>query len=235
MPTDSSTESPAAAVVSGCRVLGAQDMGDPVWGHVSVRDPDGRGLWLKAGPKGFDEVREPDVILIDFNGERLIGEHRVPLEYPLHSEILRSRPDVGSVVHAHPPHAIALAATGLRLQAFSNAAGPFAAGVPVYERPVGLIDTAPLGTELAESLGDARALFLTGHGILTTGSSVATAVVTAILLERASQLQLLAAAAGGVAAELADPGARYAHTESEMYMTRTWEYLLRQVARSAAP
>jgi ribulose-5-phosphate 4-epimerase/fuculose-1-phosphate aldolase len=231
MPTELSMDSPAAAVIAGCRVLGAQDMGDPVWGHLSVRDPDGRGLWLKAGPKGFDEVCDDDVILIDFEGERLIGDHRVPLEYPLHSEVMRSRPDVGSVVHAHPPLSIALAATGLRLQAFSNAAGPFAAGVPLYERPLGLIDTAELGTELADCLGDARALFLTGHGILTAGSGVATAVVTAILLERACQLHLLAAAAGGVSTELANPGARYAHTESEMYMTRTWEYLLRRVER----
>lgn len=230
MATDLSTDSAAAAVVAGCRVLGAQEMGDPVWGHVSVRDPDGRGLWLKGGPKGFDEVCEDDVVLISFDGERLIGEHRVPLEYPLHSEVMRSRPDVGSVVHAHPPNSIALAATGLRLQAFSNAAGPFAAGVPLYERPLGLIDTPELGTELAGSLGDARALFLTGHGVLTAGTGVATAVVTAILLERACQLQLLAAAAGGVSPELANPGARYVHTESEMYMTRTWEYLLRRVS-----
>jgi ribulose-5-phosphate 4-epimerase/fuculose-1-phosphate aldolase len=232
MPTEFSTDSPAAAVVAGCRVLGAQEMGDPVWGHVSVRDPDGRGLWLKGGPNGFDEVSEDDVVLISFEGERLSGHHRVPLEYPLHSEVMRSRPDVGSVVHAHPPNSIALAATGLRLQAFSNAAGPFAAGVPLYERPLGLIDTPELGAELAECLGDARALFLTGHGVLTAGSGVATAVVTAILLERASQLQLLAAAAGGVSPELANPGARYAHTESEMYMTRTWEYLLRRVSAS---
>ena len=229
MPIELST---AAAVVAGCRVLGAQEMGDPVWGHVSIRDPDGRGLWLKAGPKGFDEVCEDDVILIGFDGERLIGEHRVPLEYPLHSEVMRSRPDVGSVVHAHPPNSIVLAAAGQRLQIFSNAAGPFAAGVPLYERAVGLIDTAELGSELSESLGDASALFLTGHGILTAGSAVGIAVVTAILLERACQLHLLAAAAGGVSSELADPGARYAHSESDLYLTRTWEYLLRRLERS---
>ena len=227
MPTELNLDSPAAAVVTGCRVLGAQDMGDPVWGHVSVRDPHGRGLWLKGGPMGFDEVGEQDVVLIDFDGERLAGTQRVPLEYPLHSQVLRARPEVNSVVHAHPPYSVALGATGRRLQAFSNAAGPFAAGVPLYERPVGLIDSARLGTELAASLGDASALFLTGHGIVTAGPGVATAVVTAILLERACQLDLLAAAAGGVSPELADPGVRYAHTESEMYLTRTWDYLLR--------
>ena len=35
-------------VALGCRVLGAEDQGDLVWGHVSARDPEGRGVWMKA-------------------------------------------------------------------------------------------------------------------------------------------------------------------------------------------
>lgn len=227
--------SPVGEIIDGCHIMGSEDVGDPVWGHVSRRDPDGRGVWLKAGPRGFEEVSAADVILIDFDGRRVSGPiDVVPHEYPLHTEILRARADAGSVVHVHPPHAIALAATGQPLHAFSNGAGPFAAGVPRYEREVGLVDTAELGVELAACLGRARAVFLVGHGILTVGSSVATAVMTALLLERACRLQLLAAAGGGIAAALEQPGRRYAHTESDYYTLRSWEYLLRRVRRREA-
>lgn len=221
----------AANVVAGCRVLGGEEAGDPVWGHVSVRDPDGRGAWIKAGARGFSEVASEDVVLVSFDGELLAGTARVPREYPLHTEILRARDDVNSVVHTHSPHAIALAATGQELHAFSNAAGPFAGGVPRFTRAVGLIDTPELGSELATALGAARAAFMTGHGAVTAGSSVGVAVVTAVLLERACHLQLVVNGAGGLASDLADPGDRYAHTAADHYMLRTWEYLLRQVAR----
>jgi ribulose-5-phosphate 4-epimerase/fuculose-1-phosphate aldolase len=220
-------------VVDGCHVLGVQEVGDPVWGHVSLRDPDGRGAWVKAGPLGFDEVSVDDVVLIDFDGNVLSGRHRVPLEYPLHTEVLRRRSDVNSVVHVHPPCSIALGATGRELQVFSNAAGPFAAGVPRYTRAVGLIDSGELGTELAGCLGDSAAALMAGHGVITAGASVGAAVTTAILLERACQLQLTVAAAGGLDPSLTEPGDRYGHTASAQYLERTWAYLLRCARRYA--
>ncbi|WP_166462851.1 class II aldolase/adducin family protein [Amycolatopsis acidicola] len=226
--TAPSLEDPAAEVVLGCHVLGIEDQGDPVWGHVSRRDRDLGHVWLKAGPRGFDEVGAEDVVLTDLDGKRLLGSAPVPREYPLHTEVLRVREDVGSVVHCHPPHAIALAATGQPLYAFSNGAGPFAAGVPRYEAPVGLVETPELGADVARHLGDARALFLVGHGIVAVGASVATAVMTAVLLERACRLQLLAAAAGGVAPPLREPGSRYSHAEADGYLLRSWEYLVRR-------
>ena len=30
------------------RALGAAGQSDMVWGHVSIRDPEGRGVWMKA-------------------------------------------------------------------------------------------------------------------------------------------------------------------------------------------
>ncbi|MEU6138815.1 class II aldolase/adducin family protein [Streptomyces sp. NPDC047081] len=230
MPTENpSSGTPAADIVTGCHVLGSDDHGDPVWGHVSLRDPQGRGVWLKSGGRGFDEVSYEDIALIDFDGTLLEGSGPPPREYPLHTEVLRARPDIDSVVHCHPPYATALPATGQPLYAFSNGAGPFAGGVPRYEEPVGLVQTAELGAAVADRLGDARALFLVGHGIIAVGSGVATAVTTAVLLERACRLQILATWAGGVAPELRNPGKRYVHAESDGYLLRTWEYLVRRL------
>jgi len=105
----------------------------------------------------------------------------------------------------------------------------FAAGVPRFERAAGLINTADLGAAVAQCLGSSRALFLVGHGIVTVGSSVATAVMNAILLERACRLQIMATAAGGVDEALQGPGRRYAHAETDRYLLRSWDYLVRQV------
>jgi ribulose-5-phosphate 4-epimerase/fuculose-1-phosphate aldolase len=216
-------------VIDGCRVLGNEDMGDPVWGHVSLRDPDGDGIYVKTGGAGFEEVTAEDIVHIDFDGNTLEGSRVAPKEYPLHTEVMKMRSDVNAVVHCHPPYAIALGATGKPLQVFSTAAGPFSAGVPHYERYIALIDTEELGIEMSRALGDARALQLISHGIITVGSSVATAVTAAVLFERACRLQLLVEGAGGLDPSLAEWGDRYRHAQSDGYMLRTWEYLLRQI------
>ena len=58
-------------VALSCRILGANGHDDFVWGHVSARDPGGRGVWMKAATFGFEEVRADDVILVGFDGEVL--------------------------------------------------------------------------------------------------------------------------------------------------------------------
>ena len=35
----------------GCRVLALEGQDDYIWGYVSARDPDGRGVWMKAGAR----------------------------------------------------------------------------------------------------------------------------------------------------------------------------------------
>ena len=44
-----------------CRILEMEGHGDMTLGHVSVRDPDGRGFWLKRNRIGLGEVLGPKV------------------------------------------------------------------------------------------------------------------------------------------------------------------------------
>src|SRR5438552_16380030 len=69
-------------VALGCRILGLEDQGDFVWGHVSARDPDGRGIWMKASTYGFEEIGADQVLLVSWEGELLEGEGARPIENP---------------------------------------------------------------------------------------------------------------------------------------------------------
>ena len=219
-----------AEVVLGGRVLHAAGLSDLVWGHVSMRDPGGRGVWMKAAGLGFEQVTDEDVLLVDDHGEVQDGRGARHREYPIHTELLRARPDAGSVVHVHPPHAIAMAAAGVELQAFSHVGGVFSAGVTSYDGAAGLVDTAESGAALATALGDGRALLLAGHGVVTIGASVAIAVTTAVMLECACQLQLLVEGFGGVRAPYTavEAGSVYAHTLTEDHLLGAWRYLVAQ-------
>jgi hypothetical protein len=45
----------ASELVSAHRALAAAGQSDLVWGHVSLRDPGGRGVWMKASGWGLLE------------------------------------------------------------------------------------------------------------------------------------------------------------------------------------
>ena len=170
---------------------------DMVWGHASVRDPEGRGVWMKASEWGFEEVTADRVVLVSPEGEVLAGSAKRHIEYPIHTEVMAARGDVGAVVHSHAPAVTAFAALGVPLRAISHDGVPFAApDVPRFTRTGALIRSRELGRALAETIGDSAGCLIPNHGLVTVGEDAATAVMRAVLLERACRVQLTAMAAG---------------------------------------
>lgn len=225
-------------VATGCRILGAEGHGDLIWGHVSARDSAGRGAWMKAATWGFEEVTAEHTVLVARDGAVVEGSGRRHAEYAIHTEILAARPDVGSVVHTHAPHAVALAATGQPLRPISHEATLFTPPqVPRFEETGDLILTPELGRRVAATLADHRAVFLVNHGIVVAGPDVPTAVVTAVLLERACRAQLLAAAVGTELhwSDDAEALSKREHCYNDDLLHQAWDYLARRVPSEPSP
>jgi ribulose-5-phosphate 4-epimerase/fuculose-1-phosphate aldolase len=185
-------------VATASHVLAANGQDDLIWGHASVRDTDDRGAWLKAAGWGLGEITPERVHLVDRKGTVLEGEGQRHSEFSIHTEVLAARPDVGAVVHTHPPYAVALAASGQPLRPVSHAATMFVPPqVPRFTATADLILTPELGKQVAATLGDASALFLVNHGIVAVGPDLQTATATAVILERACYQQMLTHAMGG--------------------------------------
>ncbi len=68
--------------------------------------------------------------------------------------------------------------------------------MPRFTRTSDLITSRELGEEVVATLGKALACYLINHGIVVAGNTIEKAVVSAINLERASHVQLLASASG---------------------------------------
>jgi L-fuculose-phosphate aldolase len=227
-----------ALIVQACRVLEANGHADYIWGHVSLRDRAGRGFWMKPAGLGFEEVGEDDVILVDFDGQVVEGTRPRHSEWPIHSQILLGDPASDSVVHTHPPYAIALGASGLPLKAVSHAGALFVPpDVPRFDLTANLITTPALGDELARTLAGQPAALMVNHGIVTAGSSIQEAVVRAVLLEKACHHQLLAVGAGR---ELLAPSdeesvAKRATAWPPHHLQALWDYLVRSLASSDHP
>jgi L-fuculose-phosphate aldolase len=187
-----------AAVVDASRALARAGLGDMVWGHASVRDPDGRGVWMKASGWGFEEVDGNRVVLVTAGGEVLAGEGRRHIEYPIHTEVLAARSDLAAVVHTHAPALNAFSSLGVALLPISHDAIPFTEPpIPRFTVTGALIDSAELGSALAAELGEANGMLMPKHGAVTVGATIEAAVMHAVLLERACRTALIALAAGG--------------------------------------
>ena len=221
-------------VATSCRVLAAAGHDDLIWGHASVRDPGGRGVWLKSAEWSLAEVTAERVHLVDPDGSVLDGDGPRHSEYPIHTEIMAARPDVGGVVHTHPEYSVALAATGQPLRPVGHAANYFVPPeVPRFTDTADLVLTRDLGRSLARTLGAARAVFLVNHGIVAVGATLQAATVAAVLLERACRQQLLTASFGGrpTWSPPEESLAKREHIYHDRAVAAVWDHLVRTLPR----
>jgi ribulose-5-phosphate 4-epimerase/fuculose-1-phosphate aldolase len=178
-------------------------LSEGVCNHFSVALPDGSDRFL-LNPRGlhWSEIRAADVVMVDAAGRRLAGRHEVePTAMFIHAAvhgIARRR----CVLHTHMPHATALTLTESRAidTTLSQGAMRFHGRVAVDRQYNGLaLDTAE-GERIARAMGGADVVFLANHGVIVCGESLAHAYDDLYYLERACQLQVLAACTGMPAA-----------------------------------
>jgi L-fuculose-phosphate aldolase len=188
-------------LVKACKVLADDGQGDLIWGHVTARAaarPD--RLLMKPAGIGLEEMEREAAITVDLGGEQTSGTRPRHIEVFIHTEIMRSRPEIHAVVHTHPPHAVAFSSLCRPLLPIGHEGSLFCDGLPVFDRTSDLIVTSDLGRAVAACLGEHKALLLRNHGIVTAGRTIEEAVMTAVLLEKACRVQLMAEHAGGAQA-----------------------------------
>jgi len=161
-------------------------------GHASVRIP-GTELILIPGHihperRTIDSLTEEDISLMDLDGRLIEGKLSPPREKYIHTEIYKLRPDVGSVVHAHPKMVNALGIAGKELLPISLHSCIFHPKVPIHPYP-GEINTPELGREIAQCLGKGYAVVQQGHGANAVGATLEQACVVAVTMEDCAEMQ----------------------------------------------
>jgi ribulose-5-phosphate 4-epimerase/fuculose-1-phosphate aldolase len=224
-------------LIDAGRILDEAGQGDLTRGHVSIRVPgDPTHFYMKPHSFGFEEITPGNIVLCNLEGEKICGGGRKHSEVYIHSEIFKARPDVMSVIHAHPTYAVAWSATGKPLQPISQPGIAFADGVPYFTDTVDLIRSTDMGAGVARALGNHKAVLLRNHGVAVVGATVEEATVLTIWLDNAAQIQLLAAAAGGPGPMFDAGSIQRLHdniTRPEQF-TINFEYLRRRAQRKLA-
>ncbi|GLV75760.1 class II aldolase/adducin family protein [Streptomyces hygroscopicus] len=224
-------------VIEASHALSAAGQADMVWGHVAVRDPEGRGIWIKAPGWGWEELEETyeqRLQLVSYEAEVLQGTGAPHKECHIHLELLKATPDLICTVHTHAVSAIAFASLGHQLRPISHEGALFAGeDVPRFRSTGGLVSTPALGKALAAELGNAPAALMPRHGLVAAGTSVPAAVMHAVLLERACAVQLKAMAAGEIRVQSSRTEAMGKRAECwpDSQLEAGYRYLVRRSAR----
>jgi L-fuculose-phosphate aldolase len=165
-------------------------------GNVSTRTPDGTVLVTPSG-LAYAAMEPEDVVLVDLDGTVVEGSFEPSVETPMHTGILRARPEIGGIVHTHARYSTTLACLNWEIPPIH-----YMLAVLSDEGRVPLARYATYGTEeLARNATDAlgsshTACLLSNHGTIAVGGSVTEAYVSTELLEEMAELYYRARIAG---------------------------------------
>lgn len=132
-------------------------------GNISARTGDDEILVTPSG-RALEELDPADLVSLGLDAEVRRGTGTPTSESAMHLAAHRARPDMVFAIHAHPPHANLLAATGhdIRLITLDHA---------YYVRRLALVPYLPSGSsQLADAvsgrLTEVDVVMLTHHGCL---------------------------------------------------------------------
>jgi ribulose-5-phosphate 4-epimerase/fuculose-1-phosphate aldolase len=217
-----------------CNILANEGHWDNILGHVTVRIPNTNKALMKPHGFGFEEIRPQHIITVDIEtGKKIEGKYERHSEVFIHTEILKARPDIDSVVHTHPPYAIAFGSLRQPLRPISHEGSIWHDGLPLFDYTTALIRTPELGAEVAKSLGKARGVLMKNHGSTVVGESVAAATLYAVFLERACRVQLLATASGEPSWTSDEEAVvKYGQIYTPHRLGSMWEYFVRRAHKA---
>jgi L-fuculose-phosphate aldolase len=172
-------------------------------GHASMRVPaEPNHFFVKGREYEFDAlaIMEPDdMVMCDTEGFLIAGRPGLTQcsEVKIHACIYKTHPQVQAVVHVHPRYTILMSVlTGSLKPMRQEGAQLVRHTLPIYPH-VKTIQSEAEGMELANLLGDSRAVLLRGHGAVTTGKSLSEAVMGMAQLEEQARMNYLAYCAEG--------------------------------------
>ncbi|MEX0787867.1 MAG: class II aldolase/adducin family protein, partial [Anaerolineales bacterium] len=142
-----------------------------------------------------------DLLVVDLSGA-VVAEgggpwEQVSSELPMHLETYRQRPDVGAVLHAHPPYCTALTVADIPLRADVLAEVLATLGeVPTTE--FAMPASGEGAATIRKWIRDHDVLLLRQHGALATGAAAEEALMRLERVEHAAKVIFLATLLGKV-------------------------------------
>ena len=181
------------ALVEAGRRLVATGLSHGTSGNLSVRIPGGCLITPTGIP--WEKVGAEQIVALSGDGTPADSAGMPSSEWRIHRDIYLSRSDAGAVVHAHPPHATAIACLRREIPAVHYMVAA-AGGNTIRCAEYAPFGTPELSSNTLAALEGRDACLLANHGMVALGSDLTRALALALEVERLAEVFGLALAAG---------------------------------------
>jgi L-fuculose-phosphate aldolase len=195
-PSEGAQQSDAAqraAMVAICRSMNAAGLNQGTSGNLSVR-AGAECMLITPSGLAYEAMQPGDIAELGFDG-RWRGPRRPSSEWRFHRDILRSRPDVGAVLHTHSTYCTTLACLREGIPAFHYMVA-VAGGADIRCGRYATFGTQELSVAALEALEGRRACLLANHGLIALGDTPERALSLAVEVEALAHMYLLARQTG---------------------------------------
>ncbi|MFW5731008.1 MAG: class II aldolase/adducin family protein [Desulfonatronovibrionaceae bacterium] len=184
--TGNHTEGLLAAADQACR----KNLINGFNGNLSIRNNEYVLITCSGAAKAFLKPRDLCVLRLE-TGEKMEGRCRASSEAGMHLEIYRQQPQARAIVHTHPVALLSL--TGARGISSLRDMNLFEASSLMEDLAL-IPDYRPGSTDLARAVGraskEARAVFMSRHGLTCWGSTPEQALALSEELEALAAVRL---------------------------------------------
>ena len=167
------------SIVDACRGMNALGINQGTSGNISLRHDS--GLLITPTSVPYETMQPEQIVFMDLDGS-FDPAQRPSSEWRFHLDILKARPEINAVVHAHPPYSTILAIMGLEIPPIHYMIA-CAGGDTVRCAPYATFGTQELSEHAVRALEDRLACLLEHHGMIAVGPSLSKAMWLAVEVE----------------------------------------------------
>ena len=168
------------SIVDACREMNRLGINQGTSGNISLRHGDGMLITPTSVP--YDAMQSEQIVFMKLDSDPEAGQ-RPSSEWRFHRDILKARPEVNAVVHAHPPFATILAIMGREIPPVHYMVA-CAGGDTIRCAPYATFGTEELSRHAVAALEDRSACLLAHHGMIAVGASLPKAMWLAVEVEK---------------------------------------------------
>jgi L-fuculose-phosphate aldolase len=166
-------------IIDACRSMNALGINQGTSGNISLRHDS--GLLITPTSVPYETMQPEQIVFMDLDGS-FDPAQRPSSEWQFHLDILKARPEVNAVVHAHPPYSTILAIMGLEIPPIHYMIA-CAGGDTIRCAPYATFGTQELSEHAVRALKDRLACLLEHHGMIAVGPSLSKAMWLAVEVE----------------------------------------------------
>ncbi|MBR1212628.1 class II aldolase/adducin family protein [Bradyrhizobium sp. JYMT SZCCT0180] len=167
------------SIIDACRSMNALGINQGTSGNISLRHD--AGLLITPTSVPYETMQPEQIVFMGLDGS-FDAAQRPSSEWRFHLDILKARPEVNAVVHAHPPYSTILAIMGLEIPPIHYMIA-VAGGDTIRCAPYATFGTQELSEHAVRALEDRLACLLEHHGMIAVGPSLSKAMWLAVEVE----------------------------------------------------